>query len=725
MKNHPTFGLIAWLESTRIHLPLKAVECEFDVTGSAVNVQIDQIFHQSAERPLDVTYSFPLPSRAAVYRCEMIVNDRVIRARVEERETARRLAAVKKGEGRRTALVEMERGNLFTLSLGNVQPGDLVVIRLAYFEELDVWKDELALQIPFTPGVRYIPGEPLLRTNSGRGANDDTDQVPDASRITPPRIDQLHPDAARLSLTGRLDGRSVDLAAISSPSHPTAVRPCAGSLEIFLPAHAVVPDRDFILRWQRAQRPDLLFNAWFREEEGFTHALVELGAGDDPAAHDSEGADIYFLVDRSGSMAGQKWIKTAEALVAFCQAACPRSRIWVTFFESEFQDFAERPLERDVVLADCNFLAIANLGTGGGTELLPALRHVLAVRARYSSARRAHVVLITDGQVGNDDAILEEVAHHDTPVHCFGIDTAVNEAFLRDLASRQRGTAVFLTPEDDLVRPIAILGSRLNRPILTQVLLEGDWELARGPLPDLHVGQTVFAAIRRAGPATDILVSGLNAQGLRQTIPLDCVSVPAPLPRLLWTKARINALLGKGENASAIALAKAANILCHGAAFIAWDEAENVAVARDEVYQPSVKLAGSELSCATPRGKTREVHFFESRVTEYQRKSFVRECADEDLVSELADIGKTKSLLKQLCKQIKSAFGKKEASLLADLLEEWAQPDGSNETLRGLLRDCETAGNPEELRHIISAFLLALPSPWDARATVILTTPAV
>jgi hypothetical protein len=32
----------------------------------------------------------------------------------------------------RLALVEMERGNLFTLSLGNVQPDDIIVIRFAY-----------------------------------------------------------------------------------------------------------------------------------------------------------------------------------------------------------------------------------------------------------------------------------------------------------------------------------------------------------------------------------------------------------------------------------------------------------------------------------------------------------------------------------------------------------------------------------------------------------------
>jgi hypothetical protein len=33
-------------EQTQIHLPLKAVECRFNVSGAAVDVQIDQVFHQ-------------------------------------------------------------------------------------------------------------------------------------------------------------------------------------------------------------------------------------------------------------------------------------------------------------------------------------------------------------------------------------------------------------------------------------------------------------------------------------------------------------------------------------------------------------------------------------------------------------------------------------------------------------------------------------------------------
>src|SRR5438128_263669 len=114
------FGLVGWLEKTKVSLPLKGVECRFDVCGDVIDVEIDQIYHQDAGKSLDCVYSFPLPAGGAVYRCELHVNDRVIRAKVEEQTRARELFAQKKAEGRRAALVEAERENLFTLSMGNL-----------------------------------------------------------------------------------------------------------------------------------------------------------------------------------------------------------------------------------------------------------------------------------------------------------------------------------------------------------------------------------------------------------------------------------------------------------------------------------------------------------------------------------------------------------------------------------------------------------------------------
>ena len=124
-----SFGLLGWLEKTRIQLPLKGVECRFQVAGDLVGVEVDQIFHQNNRQALDCLYTFPLPGDAAVYRCELHVNDRLILARVEELERAIQMAQEQKERGFRTALARLERDNLYTLELGNIAPGDVVVVR--------------------------------------------------------------------------------------------------------------------------------------------------------------------------------------------------------------------------------------------------------------------------------------------------------------------------------------------------------------------------------------------------------------------------------------------------------------------------------------------------------------------------------------------------------------------------------------------------------------------
>ena len=137
------FGLVATCESTRVILPLKAVQCEFLVEGGLAQVTVTQVFFQENKVPLDCLYQFPFPADASVYACEVMINDRVIRAKVEEREAARKLVKQKKAEGRRTALVESERELLavcvdvaaggehpplyFALRVGSQEPGQRTV----------------------------------------------------------------------------------------------------------------------------------------------------------------------------------------------------------------------------------------------------------------------------------------------------------------------------------------------------------------------------------------------------------------------------------------------------------------------------------------------------------------------------------------------------------------------------------------------------------------------
>lgn len=585
------FGLVAWLEATRIALPLKGVECRFDVTAGVASVEIDQVFHQSHAQPLDCTYTFPLPAGAAVYRCVMQVNGRTISAQIEAREDAERIFLEQKAAGHRAALVEMERENLFTLTLGNVQPGDVIVVQLAYFQTLERVASALSLRVPVCPGVRYIPGVPLLRAPSGRGTADDTDEVPDASRLSPPRIEALHPDAACFAVAGKIARSDAAEGTVSSPTHPLLVQECAERIDVALADRGAVPDRDLVLRWEEPRDAVLTPRAWRTARRGKHYALVQLRAPVGVPAAGEGRRDYYFLVDRSGSMGGMKWTKACEALRAFVGLLRADDRVWITLFESDFRDFAEKPLAAPALLRDPSFQNLHRLGVDGGTELLPAAIHVLAKVRAFSPDGDATVILITDGEVGNEADILR--CFHsaaDTTVHAFGIDTAVNDALLRSLARQHGGECWLLTPDDDIAGAVAGLGGRLRRPVITRLKVGRGWELAGMPRRSLHDGQVLEFSLRAtAAKPGAIRLDGTLANGEAHTFRIEAARSANPALPLLWARERMSKLQAEDRQPEALALAREHNLLCEGAAFVAWDEAEQVQVAVREFYQPSLE----------------------------------------------------------------------------------------------------------------------------------------
>lgn len=592
-----SFGLIAWLENTRIVLPLKGVEARFDVRGDLISVEMSQIYHQSHSQPLEVLYTFPLPGDAVLYRCEFVVNDRVIAAKVLEVEEARKTIAEKKAAGLRTALVESVRDNLFELELGNLAPGDTALIRMAWVQTLHTAGTERSFHIPFSPGIRYLPGTPLLRSNTGRGAADDTDQVPDASRLSPPRIDAAHPDAAWVAIEGSIHPAGYDPARIASPTHTLMVREAGGTVSVRLGDRAAVPDRDFILRLPPSSPDALTPAAWITRDGDSDYALVRLIA---PASAPATTAahDVYFLVDRSGSMGGGKWTATCRAFRSFLENLAPQDRTWVTFFESSYRDLAEKPLPAAAILKEAVVRNLEAWSPDGGTELLPAMDHVIAALQKHSARRRAVIVLITDGQVGNESTILERLrGFPDVRVFTFGIDTAVNDAFLRQLAARQRGACQLISPEEDVTGAIAALASRLRHPVLTALQPPPGWELPGPPPADLYAGDSLSVVLRRpAGdPASSLTFSARQHGETATSLPIPAESTSDAAPAKLWARQRLDHLLETGDEPAALALSQQANVLCRLTAWVAWDESERLALSRppQQIYQPSADATGT------------------------------------------------------------------------------------------------------------------------------------
>jgi hypothetical protein len=231
------------------------------------------------------------------------------------------------------------------------------------------------------------------------------------------------------------------------------------------------------------------------------------------------------------------------------------------------------------------------------------------------------------------------------------------------------------------------------------------------------------------------------------TVQLHAQPAKTDLPKLIWMKRRIESLLQGGKTKEAIALAEKANLVCRGAAFIAWDDAEEVAIAQDEVYQPSLNVpsclpssvhsrpavsfmpgTGAAFMPATKApSPARRSSFFKSRVREWW-DAILAGPSDEEPVNDVVDLEEPNRLTERLNRAIESVFCRDDAKKLTSIVSDWAKHTDHKQvkdTLGPLVPECDREGNARYVRKVLFNFFLALPDPWRTRASSILSALTV
>ena len=541
------------LETSRGRLPLAALEVEARVTGLEVSTELRQTFVNHTGEPIEATYIFPLPDRAAVHRFRMEVSGRVVEGVIDERGRARETYDNAIAAGQRAAIAEEDRPGVFTLRVGNLVPGDHAIITISMVGPLPVEDGEVSYVFPLVVAPRYIPGAALAGDQAGTGTSGDTDRVPDASRISPPVLLPGFPSPVRLALAVIIDGAGLPIGGLRSSLHEAHATPDGAGWRVELrPGERL--DRDFILRWTVGDGALRTGAVWAPDEDGEGATAVITLVPPVGAAAQGRPRDVVLVLDRSGSMDGWKMVAARRAAARIVDTLGERDRFCVLAFDNTIE--TPKDLGQALVAGgDRNrFRAVeflSGIGARGGTELAGPLQ--LAARLLAGKDERDRVlVLVTDGQVGNEDEILRRLAPSLGGVRVFtlGIDQAVNAAFLRRLAAAGGGACELVESEDRLDEVMAKIHRRVATPVLIDVSMRGDGldlsTQAPHRLPAVFAGAPLVVRARWRGrprPGQTIELRGRLPAGTEyvEKIVLDSARPGAAIAQS-WARAHIRDL---------------------------------------------------------------------------------------------------------------------------------------------------------------------------------------
>src|SRR5262249_19109104 len=185
-------------------------------------------------------------------------------------------------------------------------PGEEATVRLTLAGPLPYRDGEATFRFPLVVAPRYIPGTPLPGPSVGAGVAEDTDAVPDASRISPPVLLPGFPNPVRLGLSVEVAPSHLAPHDFRSSLH-TVVEETDGQRTFFRLQPGERLDRDFVLRFRLGA--DRVYTSLSVEpdaegDEGTFLLTLVPPAGLAPR----KPRDVVFVLDCSGSMEGWKMV---------------------------------------------------------------------------------------------------------------------------------------------------------------------------------------------------------------------------------------------------------------------------------------------------------------------------------------------------------------------------------------------------------------------------------
>jgi len=475
--------------------PILKTDVSMKVSGMVVRTKLIQHFKNETDTWLEGIYVFPLPETAAVDHMNLRIGERTIEGQIKERNEAKKIYNTAKRQGKKAALMEQQRPNMFTNSVANIGPGETVIVEIEYQQVLKYDNGKFKIRFPTTITPRYIPKKTvnISGDNGWKFAASHETQVADAALITPPQNNNIK---NALNIRIELDA-GFPVNDITSTYHKIkSIMHLEGRYTISLLNKDIPSDRDFELVWQ----PELgsvpqaaLFTEVYDAQD---YHLVMIMPPTDNETNQVLPRDVTYIIDTSGSMHGES-IRQAKAAL---ELAITQLRIIDRFNIIEF-DSVTRKLFPESRLASATNIFIAEkfverLTADGGTEMKPALQ--AAFNSRDSDGYIRQIIFLTDGSIGNEAELFSLIKNNlgNNRLFTVAIGSSPNSHFMTKAAQFGRGTYTYIGKIAEVRQKMSELFSKLEKPVMHNLKIQ--WpsgvvaEIWPKRLPDLYAGEPLI-----------------------------------------------------------------------------------------------------------------------------------------------------------------------------------------------------------------------------------------
>ncbi len=431
-------GLLVPTDTRLGPLSIRSHRVDVNVTERVAETRVTQVFRNHTDRQLEGTYIFPVPPGASVSGFAMTVNGVRQEGQLLEAGEARAIYEGIVARLQDPGLVEYMGGNLFRARVFPIPPRGDQTVEIRFSQTLGYQSSTLHYRYPL--------------------------------RTTGPQAQTLEDFSLRATIQSRIPIRSV-----YSPTHRIdTTRRGDRQVTVGFEEGRAALDRDFDLFYTVADGDVGLSVLTHRPPGEDGYFLMMMAPRTEVTEREIIGKDLLFVVDTSGSMAGEKMEHARQALRAWVARLNPDDTFNILRFSTDVEPMAEASLSATPENRARALRFINSFEASGGTAIAPALARALASAPRRGAPRV--VVFLTDGMptIGetNTPTIIQTVQANNqgrAQLFVFGLGDDVNTTFLDLLAQQNRGAADYARSGAEMSTLLAGFYNMIAFPVLADL----------------------------------------------------------------------------------------------------------------------------------------------------------------------------------------------------------------------------------------------------------------
>ncbi|NND97721.1 MAG: VWA domain-containing protein [Pirellulaceae bacterium] len=420
------------------------LEIDASIRDQVAEVQVGQTFKNRTNRVLQVKFVFPLPYDGAIDQMTFMVDGEELEGRLLEADKAREIYQSYVRRSQDPALVQWIGTGMFQTQVFPVPAGAERTVSLRYTQlckrsgTLNDW---------------LLPLAPTKFTCSPIG---------------------------EIAIRGRIRS-DTKLGNVYSPSHDIEIDRSGDNVVKFqYKAKAKVPGSDFRVMWDTGDSPvqvSVVAHRPDKNQDGYFMLMIQPQFDEPTGGEDKIGKNVVLVMDKSGSMRGEKIDQARRAANYVVDHLKGRDQFTLINYDSVVENFRSELTSADKETRTDAKEYIDSMLAGGSTNINEALSQ--ALKMTEGADGPVYVVFMTDGRptVGERNAMkiadnAKNNLREGTRLFSLGVGHDVNSRLLDKLASICLGQTTYVRPGEPLDDVVSHLYDRIGAPALTDASLK-------------------------------------------------------------------------------------------------------------------------------------------------------------------------------------------------------------------------------------------------------------